>query len=101
MRTWRAGRGERATAQGAWRRSRRGRRSALTVAAVAALALPGALPAGAAGSSVWRNRGAFPTVPAVVHAVSCPTTSLCVAAGVTYAGTGLILRSTDGGLHWS
>ncbi len=101
MRTWRAGRGERATAQGAWRRSRRGRRSALTVAAVAALALPGALPAGAAGWSVWRNRGAFPTVPAVVHAVSCPTTSLCVAAGVTYAGTGLILRSTDGGVHWS
>ncbi len=79
------------------------RRGAGLVVAASVIALLGSLPSGAATPRAerWVTRGAYAPVPYTVHAVSCPTTTLCIAVGVTSVGTGLVLRSADGGRTWS
>ena len=75
------------------------------VASVAVAALPGAAPpAGAATvGPPWTVSTSYPVPVSSLAAISCPSTSACVAVG--YGGStpagGVVLTTTDGGTTWT
>jgi hypothetical protein len=52
------------------------------------------------GGNNWAK--ATTPIPGVAKAVTCPTSTLCIAVGAPFLGnTGAAWRSTDAGVHWS
>lgn len=69
------------------------------------IGLGGTMPASAASGGVWSTQ-TLPAGTGRITGISCPTTSTCEASAITYdtlhnTGQGQLLRTTDGGAHWT